>query len=361
MFSKFGAPDGLCTRANIVVKGLIEKGHEVHVFTQAKEVEGVPNEYVHRFRAVPMNPHFSLDSLSAPRMIAEVCKEHDIEVLHAQMNSSTTETFLPFYRKFLPPLVATFHLAYSSGQSFYTTWFTLRWLASLFSLKNYDEIILVDPMQRPHILNYGIPENRLTVIRNGVNTEMFSPAKNNRNDGILDFVYVGRLSLDKGISTLLDAFARYHDENPASRLTLIGDGKLKTKMNNCVPDGSISWLGALEHESIPTYLKMMDVFVIPQNIGGLGMSVLEAMSCGLPVITTGIGETTRLLGSNEGILVRPHRVPEVVNAMRQMGQDEYGRLEMGRRCRQKVLRKYTWNKQIDEIIKVYERAITHHN
>jgi len=356
MVSKFGAPDGLCTRAGIVVKELIENGHEVHVFTPSENVEDVPKEHVHQFRAAHVNPHFSLDSLSAPRMIAEVCQEFDIEVLHVQMNSGTTEAFLQYYKKALPPIVATFHLAYAAGLSLYTIGFALAWKSSLFVCKNYDEIILVDPSQKPYLLNYGFPEHKLTVIRNGVDTTMFSPAKNIRNDGIVDFVYVGRLSLDKGVDVLLDAFNEYHHENPASRLTIIGDGMLKTRMDSNNNDGSINWVGSVGHDKIPTYLKLMDIFVIPQNIGGLGISVLEAMSCGLPIITTGIGETVRLLGKNEGILVKPHNVHEVVDAMRRLGDDEKLRLNMGMRCRQKIIDKYSWKKQIEQIVNVYKKA-----
>jgi len=358
MVSKFGAPDGLCTRVGIVVKELIENGHEVHVFTPSEKVDVVPKEHVHQFRAAHVNPHFSLDSLSAPRRIVEVCRDFDIDVLHVQMNSGTTESFLQYFKKALPPIVATFHLAYAAGLSLYTIVFALAWKSSLFACKNYDEIILVDPSQKPYILNYGFPEHKLTVIRNGVDTAMFSPAKNIREDGIIDFVYVGRLSLDKGVDVLLDAFTEYHNENPASRLTLIGDGMLKARMDNNNGDGSINWVGSVDHEKIPAYLKMMDVFVIPQNIGGLGISVLEAMSCGLPIITTGIGETVRLLGKKEGILVRPHSVQEVVDAMRRLGADEKLRLDMGHRCRKKIMNEYSWKKQIEQIVNVYERAIS---
>ncbi|GAI51134.1 unnamed protein product, partial [marine sediment metagenome] len=76
----------------------------------------------------------------------------------------------------------------------------MAWKASLFASKRYDQIVLVDPSQKPYFADYGIPEDKLTVIRNGVDTELFSPRTNeNDKDGIVDFVYVGRLSYDKGV------------------------------------------------------------------------------------------------------------------------------------------------------------------
>jgi len=355
--SKFGAADGLCVRANQVLEGLLERGHEVHIFTQSYTGSNLPEDCVHRIPAVHLNPHYSLDSPAAGRMIAKESQRHGIEVLHVQMNSGSTEFLLPAFKKVIPPLVVTFHLAYASGASFYTTLFSVAWKASLFASKRYDQIVLVDPSQKPYFTEYGIPEDKLTVIRNGVDTELFSPRTNeNDKDGIVDFVYVGRLSYDKGVDILLDAFKEYHRENPDTRLTLLGDGMLKSQLENCVKDGSVRWPGTIDHSQIPTIFRQGDVFVIPQNIGGLGLSVMEAMSCGLPVITTAIGETTKLLSEKEGILVKPNSTTAVVEAMRRLAEDRELRRSMGKRCREKVEKEYSWTTQLGQLEKVYERA-----
>jgi glycosyltransferase involved in cell wall biosynthesis len=358
MVSKFGAPDGLCIRANAVLKGLIKRNHDVHVFTQSKRVEGLPDEKVHRFRAVQLNPHFSVDTITAPRTIAKQCQQSGIEVLHIQMNSGSTEFMLPYFKSSLPPLVVTYHLAYAAGGSVYTTLFGIAWKASLFASRKYDEVILVDPSQKQYFLERGFSEDNISVIRNGVDINLFSPNNSKReSDENVDFVYVGRLSYDKGVHLLLDAFQEYHSENPKTRLTLIGDGMLKHQLDGCVDDGSICWLGAIEHNEIPSVLQKMDAFVIPQNIGGLGLSVLEAMGCGLPVITTAIGETVRLLGKDEGILVEPKNVKAIVEAMRVLAEDRKLRRKMGMQCRKKVEENYSWQTQIGQIEEVYKSAI----
>ena len=356
--SKFGAADGLCVRAEAVLKGLVELGHEIHVFTQSRGIDILPSEKIHRFPAVQLNPHFSIDAIDSIRMIAKESQKFDLDLLHLQMNSGSTEFFLPMVKESLPPLVLTFHLAYASGGSFYTTLFAIAWKLSLFVSKKYDSIILVDPSQKPYFLRYGIPEDKLTVIRNGVDTEQFKPrelAKN--NEEVIDFVYVGRLSYDKGVNVLLESFKDYHRINPHSRLTLIGDGMLKFQIDEFNENKSIRWLGSISHEKLPLVLQSSDVFVIPQNIGGLGLSVLEAMSCGLPVITTAIGETTRLLSSDEGILVEPKNRLAVVDAMQQLAEDTQLRKPMGEHCRSKILRDYSWVTQINLLEKVYKEVI----
>ncbi|MGY5854432.1 MAG: glycosyltransferase family 4 protein [Candidatus Thorarchaeota archaeon] len=355
--SKFGSADGLCIRAQSVLEGLQERGHEMHAFTQAKHVENLSDERVHRFPAVALNPHFYIDSIGASKMIAKKSAELDIDLLHVQMNSSSTEFFLPLFKKSLPPLVVTYHLAYAQGSSMSTTLFAVAWKASLFATKRYDEIVLVDPSQKPYFVNNGIPEDKLTVVKNGVETDLFSPDYAKRDDDIIDFVYVGRLSIDKGVNILLDAFMQYHEENPKSRLTLMGDGMLKHQYKGCIEDEAVCWLGAIPHDEIPEVLQRSDVFVIPQNIGGLGLSVMEAMGCGLPIITTAIGETKRLLSEDEGVLVEPNSRPAVVDAMRVLAEDKNKRESMGRKCREKVVRDYSWSNQIGFLEDVYRRVL----
>ena len=362
MVSKFGAPDGLCIRADAVLKGLVSHNNEVHALTQSKTVDGLPEERIHRFRAVQLNPHFSIDTLSSPKTIAKVSKEHNLEVLHIQMNSGSTEFVLPYFKKSIPPLIVTYHLAYAEGDSLTSTLFGIAWKASLFASRKYDEIILVDPSQKPYFIKSGFSEDKLTVVRNGVDTSLFKPGESYlKDEETIDFVYVGRLSYDKGVNILLDAFQEYHRENPKSRLTVIGNGMLKDQVDTCTDDGSVRWLGVIEHDKIPSVLQKMDAFVIPQNIGGLGLSVMEAMSCGLPVITTAIGETKRLIRENEGILVEPDSASAVVKGMRALAEDKKKRQAMGLSCRKKIEKDYSWHNQIGLIEDVYKRAIERAN
>jgi glycosyltransferase involved in cell wall biosynthesis len=358
MVSKFGAPDGLCIRAGAVLKGLVTNNHDTHAITQSNKVDVLPEDKIHRFRAVQLNPHFSIDTLSSPKTVAEVCKRNDLEVLHIQMNSGSTEFFLPYFKKSLPPLVVTYHLAYSTGSSLISTLFNIAWKASLFASRKYDEVILVDPSQKPYFTKNGFSEENLTVVRNGVDINLFKPGEiSNKDSDIMDFVYVGRLSYDKGVHILLEAFREYHRENPKTRLTIIGNGMLKSQVGTCTDDGSVCWFGALDHDKIPEVLQKMDAFVIPQNIGGLGLSVMEAMSCGLPVITTAIGETVKLLGKDEGVLVEPQNVSAVIKGMRFLAEDRQKCKSMGLNCRKKVEKEYSWDSQIGLIEEVYRKAI----
>jgi len=360
MVSKFGAPDGLCVRANAVLKSLLERGHEVHAFTHSKKVEFLPSGRIHRFPAVQLNPHFSIDAIHTPRTIARECNRYGIEVLDVQMNSGSTEFLLPLFRASLPPLVVTYHLAYSNTDSLISALFDIAGKVSLSASRRYDAIILVHPFQKRMFHQNDVPEEKLNVIVNGVDTDLFRPSEHEKAEDFIDFIYVGRLSYDKGVHILIRAFREFHKQDPRSRLTLIGDGMLKSMLNDQDSGGSIRWLGNIKHDHIPAFLQDADVFVVPMSIGPLtaSMSVLEAMSCGLPLITTSAADADRILSPSEGILVEPESVQAVVEAMHVLAEDHRLRASMGRQCREKILREHSWNRQIGLIEDVYRRVTT---
>ncbi len=357
MVSKFDSLDGLSTRANAVLGSLLERGHEVHAFTRSKNVAFLPPERIHRFGGVGVNVHFSIDAIDVPKTIAKECNRHGIEILDVQMNSGTTDFLLPLFKASLPPMVVTYHLAYSDDESWMKTLFNIIGKVSVFSSRRYDAIILVHPFQKRIFLPNGVPEEKLNVIVNGVDTNLFKPRQHEKDDGIIDFIYVGRLSYDKGVHILIQAFREYHKENPQSRLTLIGDGMLSSMLTSQDSE-SIRWLGNVDHRLVHRYLQNADIFVVPMSIGPLtaSISVLEAMSCGLPLITTNVADADRILSPEEGILVKPESVPAVVDAMRVMTKDEKKRASMGRQCRERILREYSWNRQIGLIEGVYKQV-----
>lgn len=354
MVTKLGAKDGLCIHARIVLKSLLDRGHDVHIFTQSKNVDFLPSERVHRFPAVQLNPHFSIDSINAPKMIVRECLRNEIDVLHIQMNSGSTEFLLPLFKESLPPLVVTYHLAYSTAESRMRTVFDIAGKASLFTSRRYDGIILVHPFQKKMFLDNGVPDDKLHVIVNGVDTHHFKPREYEKNSDIMDFIYVGRLSYDKGVHILIEAFREYHKENRKTRLTLLGNGMLKSMIRDSEKD-SIHWFGDVEHDLVPTFLQNADAFVVPMSIGPLtsSMSVLEAMSCGLPLITTNVADADQILHPNEGILVPLNSVHSVVDAMRLLTEDSEARKSMGNASRRKIVREHSWDRQIELTEKVY--------
>ncbi|MBC8737350.1 glycosyltransferase [Paraburkholderia sp. UCT31] len=147
----------------------------------------------------------------------------------------------------------------------------------------------------------------------------------------LRFVSMGRLTEQKNQALLLDAFAKYRSVDADATLTLIGDGPLRAPLQEYARahalDEYVTFTGELQ-DPFPV-LKASDAFVLSSDFEGFGNVLVEAMSIGLPVISTdcphGPGE---ILGGGAGILVPVCDATSLARAMQKLGQSPYERARL---------------------------------
>jgi glycosyltransferase involved in cell wall biosynthesis len=146
--------------------------------------------------------------------------------------------------------------------------------------------------------SYGIPRDRLFKVTQSVDVEFFSRArelplatrakvrKELGVEGVV-FVYVGRLWKKKGLSVLLDAYARLRMTIPATTLLLVGDGLDEDYYRQATAhDPTVKFLGFRQKEELVSVLGASDVFVFPTLGDPHGLVVEEAMAAGLPVLSS---------------------------------------------------------------------------
>ncbi len=157
----------------------------------------------------------------------------------------------------------------------------------------------------------GIPHERLRLIRGGIDTAHLNRAQPvNRSalgltSGDNMLLWVGRLDPVKGLTFLLDAFARL-DHRLRAHLCLAGDGPLRERLerhaDRLALHDRVHWLGP--RQDIPHLLKACDVFVLPSRTEGLPNALLEAMAAGCPIVTTDVPGCRDLIHHEEtGLLV----------------------------------------------------------
>jgi glycosyltransferase involved in cell wall biosynthesis len=142
----------------------------------------------------------------------------------------------------------------------------------------------------------GRPEQYVTV-RSGLELQEYDPSKPARAsvrgqlrlpDGVQVVGAVNRLSPQKDPLTLVEAFARVHEERPATHLLIVGDGPLRGRLEERVTalgvEGSVTLAGL--REDVPRLLQAMDVFVSASLWEGLPRTVVAAMATGVPVVAT---------------------------------------------------------------------------
>jgi glycosyltransferase involved in cell wall biosynthesis len=117
------------------------------------------------------------------------------------------------------------------------------------------------------------------------------------------FISVGRLSREKNPELLLKAFVRVHKRIEAARLVYIGDGNLSGRLKELVRkynmETHVVLAGTRSAEEVAAYMRGADIFVLSSEFEGMPMSVLEALGCGLPVVTTDVGEVRRVVFPGE--------------------------------------------------------------
>ena len=157
----------------------------------------------------------------------------------------------------------------------------------------------------------------------GVDTSLFKKMEKTKMRKKFDLpknskiiIYVGRLSKVKGLDLLLKAFSIYIEKVPNSKLILVGDGEERTNLeSNCKILGicdNVIFKGEIKHQNLPEILNCADIFVMTSYAEGLPNSLLEAMSCELPVISTNVGGVKELIQSNKNGIVLKNRDPNVL-------------------------------------------------
>jgi sugar transferase (PEP-CTERM/EpsH1 system associated) len=200
------------------------------------------------------------------------------------------------------------------------------------------------------------PRERIRVIRNGIDTTRFTPARREAarhrlglRDEDVAIGTAGRLVPVKDQATLLTALSQLKREGAPFRAFLAGDGPLLDTLSAQAREGDIAdrigFLGA--RADIEDVLAAYDVFVLSSVSEGLSNTILEAMSSGLPVIATRVGGADELVEhEHTGVLVAPSDPPAMAAAIRRLLENQQLRQSMGAAGRRRAETEFSVTRMI---------------
>ncbi|HWR04507.1 MAG TPA: glycosyltransferase family 4 protein [Humidesulfovibrio sp.] len=182
------------------------------------------------------------------------------------------------------------------------------------------------------------PGARRMVVPNGIPLPALGPASARAHDAPVRVTFLGLIGARKGVFDLLEACEILIKQGLPIRLAIGGNGEVDRLLSEIAPfKASMRHLGWITGDAKERLLRETDIFVLPSYGEGLPMSVLEAMSYAVPVITTTVGGLPELIRDGEsGFLVEPGRVDQLVDRLGRLTCDAGLRRAMGDAARRTV-------------------------
>jgi glycosyltransferase involved in cell wall biosynthesis len=239
-------------------------------------------------------------------------------------------------------------------------------LAKLGFLLRFVEAFVVVSAEIRDWFRSRLPEvaDKCIAIPNGVDTARFrrndtirATLRRSHSIGEHDVVIgsCARLEPIKNLRFLLDCFAGYLRCNPDAWLVIVGDGSerqsLEKHSDNLGIAGRVIFAGVQYH--VEEYLSLFDIYAITSHNEGLPLSVLEAMSSGLPVVAVDVGSLARVICPETGILVSKHDADKFIEAFKRLSDDRLPSGGIAGNGRRLILERYSR----DQMISHYARLI----
>jgi glycosyltransferase involved in cell wall biosynthesis len=380
-----GGEQGAFELARILVKG----GHEVHVatthFEGLRKSEVMDGVRVHRIIGNPFlgpytNPQRSnkLASsmalkyfmiMSMPKLL-KLIKEERFDVInpHFILPAGLPATDAGFFTS--TPVVTTLVGGdlYTPGEPSFMTLF--RKLATPFYrfVFSHSTLTAISTDTANRARGFGC-KKKIRVTPYGIDPKKFYKTAPDRSlvekFGLVEktvLISVCRLSKRKGLEYLLEALPRVIEKEKNLRLLIVGDGPERGRLQQLTErlglQGNVIFVGSMPNDELVGYYNLADIFVLPSLHEGMGIVFLEAMACGLPVVTTKTGGMTDfVVDGKTGLLVEPRNPKQLAGALIKMVEDKGYQERLSKNAREMVGREYTWEKAAERYLRAYEEAM----
>ncbi|MBT6225569.1 MAG: glycosyltransferase [Candidatus Scalindua sp.] len=214
---------------------------------------------------------------------------------------------------------------------------------------------------------FGINEEKIKVVHLGVESR-FRPIGNVKEYRLKNklpskmILNVGTLEPRKNVITLMKAFKKLREKGfEAYKLVIAGEkGWLYTQIFKEVEHSGLKneilFLGVVKDEDLPALYNCADIFVYPSLYEGFGLPPLEAMACGIPVVTSNTSSLPEVIG-DAGIMVDPDDVNSLCETMCNLLTDKELRCQMSKNGLKRA-KLFSWEKAANEILEIYDDALS---
>ena len=223
------------------------------------------------------------------------------------------------------------------------TWRYMHWFYG-----QLDTVFVNSEEYRQSWIKRGFDPGKLKILPRGLDTELFHPVRRDpaffekfgATNGHVRLLYVGRVSREKDLDLLVEAYRRLQSEGLSIELFIVGHGPYSETLHESLPDAYFT--GYLTGKDLAAAYASADIFVFPSTTDTFGNVIIEAQASGVPVVVSDSGGPKELVENNEnGLITKSHDPDDLTRAIRELVVDTDRRKRMGTHARESVINR-TW-------------------
>lgn len=338
---------------NIIIFGLGD-------FT-VKDYDGISNIQVNTLGGTVIRDEGSFEKLKYLRAlptIKEIIKDFKPDIVHAHY--ATSYSLVGALSGFHPFIVSV----WGSDVFSFPLKSPMHKMMLKYNLKKVDKILSTSHVMAKETSLYTNKDIEVTPF--GIDMEQFKPMKVeslfDKDDIVIGTVKT--LEDKYGIEYLMRAFKIVSDKYPTLplRLLIVGGGSLEKHLKELAKGLNIEkrtlFTGKVPFTDVPKYHNMLSVSVSVSNSESFGVAIIEASSCGKPVVVSNVGGLPEVVEDGvSGFVVPPRNSQKTAEAIEKLVLDESLREQIGQNGRERVKRLYDWDDNVKQMIKIYEKLI----
>lgn len=352
---------GTMSYSRMMLNGLSQRAVEVVFFfhaTRERHLVTPPNVRAVRIGAFDILNRATVSSLRAERTIKNVLRTERPQVAHVSLSFSNLDATIPeLCHEYDIPVVATWHAPYGPPGTFWGTAMRVIYRMYVNTLDKYDSVIVFSENQKRMLEKNGVENARMFVIPNGVDIDKFQPGESDYKQELGARVlisYVGRIEPEKNVNVLCEAFTSL--DLPDDHVLVIAGagmdlGRLRRKYGD---DPRIIFRGHVtDAREVQRILRASDIYVLPSEVEGLSIAMLEAMASGAAMIVTDVGADGEAVRGAGLVLDLENLEGQLPLALRQLIEFPEFREELRARARRRAVEEYSLQGNLDKLVHLY--------
>lgn len=367
--------DGLC--AFEFITRLAARGHTLHVAVPKMDIQGELPPGVQLYPAAVWTPFSTLNALEymvkVRQIFDEVQRQQPIDIIH-QLNPVNPGLSVGLLNTRVPLVLGLFvpnwaadsepvmHQTSPLGAISYAMTEPLVQWCDRRQQTRATALLLSTPAALTRVYNPGANSSKVHILPYGIDRTQFFPAPpGERSSEPPSILYLASLNRRKGIFTLLDAFEAVVAALPTCQLIIAGSGielsAIEERILTMKSRSQITLLGRVAREQVPALMRNCTVYCLPSLGEPFGMSALEAMACGTPVVATDAGGLKYLVTHEGGRKVPPGDASALSVALIEVMSSPRLQQQMQQHNLSLVEKLYDWEQVITRLESIYDQSI----